>query len=202
MKQKSGPGKAPAEQVPKDIRRQTRRQYSAEEKIRIVLDSHHDDGTMRVSHETIYKSLFIQARGVLKKELMCHLRSRWITRRGIHLLRKDRRADPPLKVSTVRMESDERKGRHLFEALKHVWSSRSALVQPYRLKPVIGHLFSGPWCYSLLRESHPNDRHARHGSKVLAVLSTDSSVRSLPSGVSSGSSVPALEVCFSGVLGR
>ena len=32
------PGKAPAEQVLKDIRRQTRRQYSAEEKIRIVLD--------------------------------------------------------------------------------------------------------------------------------------------------------------------
>jgi hypothetical protein len=34
---KSGPEKAPAEQVLKDIRRQTRRQYSAEEKIRIVL---------------------------------------------------------------------------------------------------------------------------------------------------------------------
>ena len=38
MRQKSGPGKAPAEQVLKDIRRQTRRQYSAEEKIRIVLE--------------------------------------------------------------------------------------------------------------------------------------------------------------------
>ena len=38
MKQKSGPGKAPAEQVLKDIRRQTCRQYSAEEKIRIVLE--------------------------------------------------------------------------------------------------------------------------------------------------------------------
>ena len=34
MKQKSGPEKAPAEQVVKDIRRQ----YSAEEKIRIVLE--------------------------------------------------------------------------------------------------------------------------------------------------------------------
>ena len=31
--------------------------------------------SMRVSHETIYRSLFIQARGVLKKELMDHLRS-------------------------------------------------------------------------------------------------------------------------------
>jgi len=38
MKQKSGPDKVAAEKVLKDIRRQTRRQYSAEEKIRIVLD--------------------------------------------------------------------------------------------------------------------------------------------------------------------
>jgi transposase len=33
----NGPDKAPAEQVLKDIWRQTRRQYSAEETIRIVL---------------------------------------------------------------------------------------------------------------------------------------------------------------------
>src|SRR6516225_1541197 len=32
-----------------------------------------NDEGMRVSHETIYRSLFIQARGVLKKELMDHL---------------------------------------------------------------------------------------------------------------------------------
>ena len=38
MKQQSGPGKAPVEQVLKDIRRQSRRHYSAEEKIRIVLE--------------------------------------------------------------------------------------------------------------------------------------------------------------------
>jgi IS30 family transposase len=37
---------------------------------------------MNVSHETIYKSLFIQSRGVLKKELLAHLRSRRIMRRG------------------------------------------------------------------------------------------------------------------------
>jgi IS30 family transposase len=34
-----------------------------------------DDESMRVSHETIYRSLFIQSRGVLKKELIRHLRS-------------------------------------------------------------------------------------------------------------------------------
>ncbi len=41
-----------------------------------------DDRTMQVSHETIYKSLFIQARGVLKKELLAGLRSRRLMRRG------------------------------------------------------------------------------------------------------------------------
>ena len=39
---------------------------------------------MRVSHETIYKSLFVQTRGVLAKELQQHLRSRRPTRRNIH----------------------------------------------------------------------------------------------------------------------
>jgi transposase len=37
MGQKSGPVKEPAKQVVKEIRRATRRQFSAEEKIRIVL---------------------------------------------------------------------------------------------------------------------------------------------------------------------
>ncbi len=40
------------------------------------------DERMRVSHETIYRSLFIQARGVLKKELISHLRTRRVTRRS------------------------------------------------------------------------------------------------------------------------
>src|SRR4051812_2104479 len=38
MKQTSGPVKQPAEAVVKDIRRATRRQFSSEEKIRIVLE--------------------------------------------------------------------------------------------------------------------------------------------------------------------
>jgi IS30 family transposase len=39
---------------------------------------------LRVSHETIYRSLFIQARGVLKKELMQHLRSQRRIRHSRH----------------------------------------------------------------------------------------------------------------------
>jgi transposase len=38
MRQKSGPAKEPAEKVVKDIRRVMRRKFSAEEKIRVVLE--------------------------------------------------------------------------------------------------------------------------------------------------------------------
>jgi IS30 family transposase len=43
-----------------------------------------NDQSMRISHETIYRSLFIQARGVLKKELIGHLRSKRRIRRSQH----------------------------------------------------------------------------------------------------------------------
>ena len=49
------------------------------------LKTHYPDNeSMRVSHETIYRSLFIQARGVLKKELMNYLRSKRRMRRSRH----------------------------------------------------------------------------------------------------------------------
>ena len=37
---------------------------------------------MQISHETLYRSLFVQARGVLKKELVGHLRTRRVIRRS------------------------------------------------------------------------------------------------------------------------
>jgi IS30 family transposase len=42
----------------------------------------------RVSHETIYRSLYVQARGVLKQELMAHLRSQRRFRRSRHATQK------------------------------------------------------------------------------------------------------------------
>jgi IS30 family transposase len=42
-----------------------------------------------VSHETIYKSLYIQARGVLKKELLQHLRTKRTIRRSRHATMKN-----------------------------------------------------------------------------------------------------------------
>ncbi len=43
-----------------------------------------DDEAMRISHETIYRTLFVQARGALKRELLAHLRSRRMMRKGRH----------------------------------------------------------------------------------------------------------------------
>jgi IS30 family transposase len=50
-----------------------------------------DDDRMNISHETIYRSLFIQARGVLKKELQSHLRSRRRMRRSKNASRADQK---------------------------------------------------------------------------------------------------------------
>ena len=47
-----------------------------------------DDPSLQVSHEMIYKTLFIQARGALKKELMQHLRRRRAIRRSRHHTQK------------------------------------------------------------------------------------------------------------------
>jgi IS30 family transposase len=44
--------------------------------------THPEDECYQVSHETIYRSLFVQTRGVLKKELLCHLRSKRTIRRS------------------------------------------------------------------------------------------------------------------------
>jgi IS30 family transposase len=49
--------------------------------------AHPEDECYHVSHETIYRSLFVQARGVLKKELLGHLRSK-------RTIRRSKRADP------------------------------------------------------------------------------------------------------------
>jgi IS30 family transposase len=52
---------------------------------------------MHVSHETIYRTLFVQARGVLKEELLGHLRQAGVIRRG----RKARSVQPHSIVDGV-----------------------------------------------------------------------------------------------------
>lgn len=51
-----------------------------------------NDSSYQVSHETIYRSLFVQARGALKKELLAHLRrTRAMRRSRHHTHKKDNR---------------------------------------------------------------------------------------------------------------
>jgi IS30 family transposase len=47
-----------------------------------------DDESLQVSHETIYRTVFIQARGALKKELLQHLRRPRTMRRSRHHTQK------------------------------------------------------------------------------------------------------------------
>lgn len=60
------------------------------------------DHTMCVSHETIYLSLFIQARGALKRELISHLRRVRSVRRSRNALRENRGQGQILDAVSIR----------------------------------------------------------------------------------------------------
>ena len=60
------------------------RKWSPQQIAGWLMRKHPDDERNRVSHETIYRSLFIQTRGVLKKELLAHLRATRSIRRSRH----------------------------------------------------------------------------------------------------------------------
>lgn len=54
---------------------------------------HPENEALRVSHETIYRSLYVQARGVLKKQLVQHLRRQRSIRHSRHATLKGRLAN-------------------------------------------------------------------------------------------------------------
>lgn len=64
------------------VAQKLRLQWSPEQIAGWLKRQYPEDESLQVSHETIYRSLFVQSRGVLKKELMRHLRSRRQMRRG------------------------------------------------------------------------------------------------------------------------
>ena len=66
------------------VARKLRRRWSPEQIAGWLKRQYPDDENHQVSHETIYRSLFIQARGALKKELLQYLRSRRAMRRSRH----------------------------------------------------------------------------------------------------------------------
>ena len=65
-----------------------RRKWSPEQIAGWLKHIYPDDEANQVSHETIYRSLFIQARGALKRELMGHLRRTRGMRRSRHHTQK------------------------------------------------------------------------------------------------------------------
>ena len=64
------------------------RQWSPEQIAGWLKRTYPDDENYQVSHETIYRSLFIQARGALKKALLQHLRRTRAMRRSRHHTQK------------------------------------------------------------------------------------------------------------------
>lgn len=57
------------------VARRLQQHWSPEQIARRLEQDFPNDHSMRVSHETIYRTLFVQTRGALKKELLQHLRS-------------------------------------------------------------------------------------------------------------------------------
>lgn len=64
------------------------RRWSPEQVAGWLKRTYPDDTSLQVSPETIYRSLFIQARGALKKELVEHLRRTRVMRRSRHHTQK------------------------------------------------------------------------------------------------------------------
>ncbi len=82
------------------VERKLRHNWAPEQIAGWLKRSYPEDEAYHVSHETIYRSLFVQARGVLKKELMKHLRTGRPIRRSRHATAKaDSRGQIPDMVS-------------------------------------------------------------------------------------------------------
>jgi IS30 family transposase len=65
-----------------------RRQWSPEQGAGWLKRIYPEDASREVSHETIYRTLYIQSRGALKKELLVHLRRTRAMRRSRHHTQK------------------------------------------------------------------------------------------------------------------
>ena len=70
------------------VARKLRLNWSPEQIAGWLKRVHPGEGSYQVSHETIYRRLFVQARGVLKKELLQHLRTKRTNLRSKHIGQK------------------------------------------------------------------------------------------------------------------
>jgi IS30 family transposase len=79
---------------------QLRHNWSPQQIAGWLKSTHREDEALRVSHETIYRTLFVQTRGALKKALIEHLRTHRPIRRSRHATAKaDTRGRIPDTIS-------------------------------------------------------------------------------------------------------
>lgn len=77
-----------------------RRDWAPEQIARWLVMTYPDDPTMRVSHETIYRTLYVQARGALRQELVAHLRRHHVVRHSrARIARPEHRGQIPGAIS-------------------------------------------------------------------------------------------------------
>jgi len=84
-----------------------RRDWSPEQIAGWLCQTFPDDERLHVSHETIYRSLFIQARGVLKQELLRHLRSQRTVRRARTATRTGQHRGQIVEAVSIRVRPPE-----------------------------------------------------------------------------------------------
>jgi IS30 family transposase len=89
---------------------QLKQQWSPQQIAGWLKTTYPDDPEMQVSHETIYRTLFIQSRGALRKELTAHLRTGRVIRRPAGTRLPDGRGGRPgiLNISERPAEADDR----------------------------------------------------------------------------------------------
>lgn len=92
----------------REVSRRLEQLWSPQEISRRLPLDHPDDPEMRVSHETIYQSLFVQGRGELRRELARCLRSGRITRRPRGHADKRGRLPGMVMISARPAEADDR----------------------------------------------------------------------------------------------
>jgi len=93
------------------VARQLRRLWAPQQIAGWLKCRYPDDENLRVSHETIYKTLFIQARGALKKELLAHLRRKRVIRYPRGHTHKGRKQGRIIDAVSVRERPAEAKDR-------------------------------------------------------------------------------------------
>jgi IS30 family transposase len=91
-----------------------------------------NDQQLQVSHETIYRSLFIQARGALKKELLEHLRRTRGMRRSRSYTQKTAIHGQIVDAISISERPASVEDRRCQVTGKEIWSSAAATARSRR----------------------------------------------------------------------